>query len=198
MGWLGNYFNMNGPASFVEKLAANGFVFIASDADENDRVTGQTSFAVTTPTFLLDIPSGTTAVPVMVSLTQTGTVAGGAINMAFSIDNQLRYSAAGTDETNVLCARTNSTNRTRTCTLYSNPTATNANGVRIFPASMGADVDTAEGAVQGPYWTAELPLFLEGPAAFMIFTYAATTGPTWEWTIAWAEFPTLDIPTYAR
>ncbi len=39
------------------RLAIEGRFFYASDADQNDYVTGQTSFANTTPTFLLENPA---------------------------------------------------------------------------------------------------------------------------------------------
>ena len=42
-------------------IALRGQIYIASDADQNDRVTGQTSYAATTPTFMrASSVSGTT------------------------------------------------------------------------------------------------------------------------------------------
>ena len=178
----------------IETLALQGRVFICSDADENDRVTGQTSFANTTPTWLLNIPSGTTAIPLYVNLTQAGTVAGGDVSIRIAVDNALRFSSGGTIET-VYNPRTSS-GLINLCTLYSGATATNAYGIRLFSAVTAADVSPAEGAVQGPYWQAELPYFLEGPGAFLVYTDAGTTGPTWEWSIAWAEVPTSELPRF--
>lgn len=146
----------------MEYLAFEGRLFIASDADENDRVTGQTSFAATTPTFLLHVPDGTTAIPLFVNLTQAGTVAGGDIGIAISIDNAGRYSAGGTAEL-AYNPRTSS-GRVAASTLYSGPTATAGYGIRVFSAVTAADVSPAEGAVQGPYWSAEIPYLIEGRA----------------------------------
>ena len=180
----------------MEYLAFQGRLFIASDGDENDRVTGQTSFAVTTPTFLIDVPSGTTCIPLFVNLTQAGTVAGGDVSIRIAIDNADRYDTGGTSET-VYNPRTSS-GRANACTLYSGATATSGYGIRVFSAVTAADVSPAEAAIQGPYWSAELPYLIEGPGAFLVYTDAAVTGPTWEWSIGWAEVPTADIPRFAE
>lgn len=182
---------LRGPSSMWDPtyLAANGRVYYASDADYDDRVTGQTSAANTTPTFLLNVPSGTTAIPLMMSLCQAGTVAGGAVDVLMVIDNANRYGSSGTAET-ALCARTDIT-AAPACTLYSSPTATDAYGVRIMGLTIGQDVSPAEGAVQEIIWTPQAGMdFLVGPAAWLVYTYAASTGPSWYWSFKWAEFPT--------
>lgn len=189
-------FAENTTLGFMEYLALQGRLFISSDADENDRVTGQTSFAATTPTFLLDVPLDTTAIPLFVNLTQAGTVAGGDVSIRISIDNAARYSAGGTSEA-VYNPRTSSA-RANLCTLYSGATATAGYGIRVFSAVTAPDVSPAEGAVQGPYWSAEMPYLIEGPGAFLVYTDAAVTGPTWEWSIGWAEIPTADLPRFAE
>jgi hypothetical protein len=181
----------------MEYLAFQGRLFISSDADENDRVTGQTSFAATTPTFLLDVPLGTTAIPLFVNLTQAGSVAGGDIGIAISIDNAGRYTAASGTAELAYNPRTSS-GRTALSALYSGATATAGYGIRVFSAVTSPDVSPAEAAVQGPYWSAELPYLIEGPGALLVYTYAASTGPTWEWSIGWAEIPTKDIPRFGE
>ena len=182
----------------MEKLALDGRVFIAADADENDRVTGQTSFANTTPTFLIDIPAGTTCIPLFVNLTQCGTVAGGDVSVRIAIDDRQRYASGGTAET--VYNPSKRFKRTNKCTLYSGATANapaiDSYGIRLFSAVVGADVSPAEGAVQGPYWVPEVPYILEGPAAFLVYTDAGTTGPTWEWSLGWGSIPTDLLPSY--
>jgi len=173
-------------------LAAEGKVFYASDADQNDTVTGQTSFANTTPTFLLDIPSGTAVIPLMVRLAQTGTVAGGAVDILMEFDNATRYASGGTSET-VLGARTTGA-KTNACTLYSGATAAAGYGVRVDGVTLGQDVSPAEGANNEYLWVPQSGLdFLVGPAAWAIYTYAGTTGPTWYWTVKWAEVPSTEL-----
>lgn len=178
-------------------LALEGRVFYASDADQNDLVTGQTSFAATTPSFLLRVPSGTTAIPLMVDLGQTGSVAGGAVDVIIEIDDADRYSSGGTAET-ILSARTDQP-ITPACSLYSGATASAGYGVRVIGRTIGQDVSPAEGAVNAFVWhpSLEAPPLLVGPAALAIYTYAGTTGPTWFWTIKWAELPTASAVTFA-
>lgn len=173
-------------------MAARGQVFYGSDGDQNDLVTTQTSFAATTPSFMLDIPAGTTAIPLMMSLCQSGTVAGGAVDIIMEFDNIDRYNTGGTSET-VVNARTSLTGG-NLCTLYSGATANAGYGIRVMGLTLGQDVSPAEGAVQEIIWTPPAGLdFLDGPAAWLVFTYAAVTAPTWFWTFKWAEVPTATL-----
>lgn len=168
-------------------LASQGRVFYASDADQNDLVTGQTSFANTTPTFLLDVPSGTTAIPLELTLVQSGTVAGGDINVLVEYDNADRYSAGGTAETK-LNANLNFTD-TGNSVLYTGATASAGYGVRVWGVTVAADVSPAEGAVQEILWRPGGNIFIKGDGALAIYTYASVTGPSWLWSIKWAEIP---------
>ena len=172
-------------------LALEGRVYVASDADQNDVVTGQTSFANTTPTFLLDVPLGTIAIPLFANLAQAGTVAGGAIDVLFEIDDVVRYSTGGTSEA-ALCLRT-SGGVTKACSLYSGATAVAGYGI-MLDHLMAIPADVAP-AVTEMYeyhqirFRPPVPAFLVGPAAFLVYTYAGTTGPSWNWSIGWAELP---------
>lgn len=184
-----------GLSNIPEHLATLGRVFYASDADQNDVVTGQTSFANTTPTFLLDVPTGQTAIPLMVNLYQTGTVAGGAIDIILEIDNADRYNTGGTSET-VLCSRTTGGDLGGTLptglALYSGATANAGYGIRLDAATIAQDVDPAvtETAQRKYLWTPHAGLdYVVGPGAFAVYTYAGTTGPTWFWTIKFAVIP---------
>jgi hypothetical protein len=184
-------------APWTWHLAQQGRVWIATDADANDAVTGQTSFADTTPTFDLEVPSGTTAIPLLVRLGQVGTVAGGAItvNMALSV-NLACYASGGTSEA-VYNARTDVTTG-NACALWSTPTCTTARAIKNLYSTplIGPDVSPAEGVFAEVVWTPERaghPLYIVGPGALAVFTWAGTTGPTWAWTFAWAEVPTTTL-----
>lgn len=184
--------NMLKHPNWVGALAAEGRVFYASDSAQDQAVTGQTSFAATTPTFLLRVSEGTTVIPLLMSLCQTGTVAGGAVQVVSEIDNAGRYNTGGTAET-ILCSRTSGAlDGLPTCIFNSNPTATTGYGVRIFGITTGQDVSPAEGAVQEILWTPAngVPDFIVGPGAWATYTWAASTAPTWFWTFKWAEIPT--------
>ena len=179
---------------YIWLLAGQGRLYIGGDAAAGDLVTAVTTFATTTPTFQIDVPADTTCIPLFVNLSQSGTVAGGAIDIIIEIDNADRYNTGGTAET-IYQGRT-AVNTTASCTLRSNPTGNAGYGMRVFAATIGPDVSPAEGAVQGPFWQAEVPYFIEGPGAFNVFTYAAVTAPTWLWSIGWAEVPTKSIPYF--
>lgn len=168
--------------------ALAGRIFAASDADQNDAVTGQTSFANTTPTFLLNVPSGTTAIPLWVNLQQSGSVAGDFITVIIEIDNIAAYASGGTSET-VLSTRVDAP-VANVATLYSGATATAGYGVSLYHATMAEDVDPASADAQffGPVlWRPAAPVILVGPASLKVFTFAGTTGPTWLWSIGWCE-----------
>ena len=185
-------------ADYILNLLMQGRLFVASDADENDRVTGQTSFAATTPTFLLSVPAGTTAIPLLVNLGQAGTAAGGDISVMLSYDSVNRFSTGGTSEA-IRSLRTDQP-VSPLCSLYSGATAAAATNARVLlslgevPAVAGANTATRQDSYLSlAAYRDFLPGLLVGPAAFLVFTYAAATGPTWEWSVAWAEIPTSDI-----
>lgn len=176
-------------ADYLWGLALTDHIFIASDADQDDLVTGQTSFANTTPTFLLDVPPGKVALPLFLNLSQTGTVAGAAIDVIIEIDRVRRFSTGGTSEK----AYSTMNGRESGSKLYTGATASAGYGLRLWGATLGQDVSPAEGAIQGPFWKPEVPYPLVGPASLLIYTYAGTTGPTWFWTVGYAEWSRTEL-----
>jgi hypothetical protein len=182
-------------ADLIWQLIGEGKGYVAGDADANDTVTGQTSFATTTPTFLVSVQSGWTCIPLWVDLSQTGGVAGGDIELVIEIDNANRYSSGGTEETrfNLRTDKANSTD-SDDIAVYSGATATNAFGQRVFSADIAADVSPAEGILPGPLWVPSVPYMLVGPASLLVFTSAGTTGPTWLWSIGYLQLRTADLP----
>ena len=193
-GWLATL--LKEQANPFPLLATRGQMFNASAAAQDTTVTGATSFATTTPTFLLDVPSGTTALPAYMSLNQAGTVAGGAVSVLMEMDNADRYTSGGTAAT-VLNKRTDG--GTALSTLYSATgtaiVATDAYGVRTMGLLTGQDVSPAEGIITEVVWTPAGGIeLLVGPAAWLVYTFpAASTGPTWFWSFAWAEVRTVDV-----
>lgn len=179
---------------FVSYLSSIGKTFSASAAAPNTTITGQTSYVNTTPTFLLNVPSGITAIPLFMGLAQTGTVAGADINVLMGKDKINRYSSGGT-EASYMVDRS-SIVRAPSCKLYTNPTAVAGAALRMLGQQIAADVSPAEGVINEVVWTPAGRLeFLDGPAAWLVFTFAGTTGPTWFWEFGWAELLTSDLPT---
>jgi hypothetical protein len=181
---------------FVSWLALTKQVYTAGpSAAITGTVTGQTSFVATTPTFLLTIPAGITCIPLLMGLCQTGTVAGDNINILMGKDYQNRYSSGGTT---LLAARDRDGLKNASCVLSSNPTATADTGdvpARMMAVQIAADISPAEGLINEVVWTPAGALdFLDGPAAWLIYTFAATTGPTWFYEFKWAELATSSLP----
>lgn len=176
-------------ADYLWKLGATGKIFIASDADQDDKVTGQTSFAATTPTWLLSVPKGKTVIPIAINLVQAGTVGGGAVDVIIEVDRaSTRYGSSGTSE-KVFNPNAGYPNAAASA-VYSNPTALAGYGAGVWRATLGQDVSPAEGAVNGVFWKPEAPYFLVGPSALLVYTYAGVTGPTWFWGMTFAEIDT--------
>lgn len=172
-------------------LALQGRIFIASDADQNDRVTGQTSFANTTPTFLLNNPaaSGVICLPMFFQLGQTGTVAGGDINIEVEVVSPTAYASAGSAEKAISAAIGMSNAPTEVCVLYSGATASAGYGISVGGVTLAPDVSPAEGVINIFEWQAPAGLILHPNSSLNVFTYAASTGPTWRWHFVWAEIP---------
>lgn len=190
--------NMIRRGNWVMELAAQGRVFNSGDADQNDTVTAQTSFATTTPTFMIDVPLGTTCIPLKFQLTQSGTLAAAVIPVLFEYDKIDRYASGGTAE-KVMNHRPDFVNadgsQKNLCTFYSGATANAGYGMMLDRFQVGQDISTAEGAVNEILWTPEMgaPPILVGPAAFLVYSYVGTTAPTWLWACRWAELPTSEV-----
>lgn len=171
------------------RIAVEGRKFYSSDGDQNDLVLGQTSFANTTPTFLLRnrLNSNIYVLPLFVLLNQSGTVAGGAVDIIAEFDTD-QYASAGTSEkvANAWVGHS----RVAEAQLYTGPTATAGYGIRVDGITTGQDVSPAEGALQQYLWTPTSVMDIMQPGTCMkVFTYAATTGPSWFWQVSWAEIP---------
>jgi len=176
---------------FLWLASFRGDVYVSGDADQNDVVTGQTSFAATTPTFMIDVPAGINVVPLFLNLSQTGVVAGGAIDVIIEIDKVKRYASGGTSEKVF-----NTVNRSAKSSFYTGATATAGYGMTVFRATIGQDVSPAEGAIPGPFWKPDYPMILHGPASFLVYTYAGTTGPTWFWQAGFIELTDAELENF--
>jgi len=175
-------------------IALRGQIYAASDADQNDRVTGQTSFANTTPTFILHNPSNSAKLcfPFFFQIVQTGSVAGGDIFVEVEARATSAYSSGGTSEgvSNLFFGAPSAySNPTNSCLLYSGATAGAGAGRKMGHFTLAPDVSPAEGVINVPEWSAPTGLIIGPGASLDVYTYAASTGPTWDWHFVWAEIP---------
>lgn len=180
-------------ADWIHALVQEGRVFVSCDADANDVLAGQAStFADTTPTLLLAVPSGTVAIPLLIRMSQVTPLANASFDVNIAVcSTAIAYASGGTAEV-VYGARTDKP-IANLCTLYSGATATAALLTKqVASWTIANDISPAEGAIPEVLWTPDrygFPLYLVGPAAIGVFTYVATTAPSWYWTVAWAELP---------
>lgn len=205
MGQLSTIFrNYQDPFGF---LAAEGYMYRFSGAALTTTATGPTSYATTTPTFILTVTAGTqwAAIPAEVRLFQAGTVGGGPVSVLLEIDNADRYTSGGTALLSQNCltsgpalsAATRVNSSTAVAMYDTNSTAitaTNAVGIRTFSALLGQDVSPAEGAVNEIIWTPQAGIDILAPtaslgASMLVQTFAAVTGPTWFYSFKVAVVP---------
>lgn len=178
---------------WMTQLVMDGRVYnVSNAARETALAVGGTSFSDTAPAFLLDVPSGTTIVPLEINLHQGGTVAGAVITVLVTLSDKIRYSSSGTSHTpqNMRFDEPNSSD----CSFYTGATAgANTDDITIWGAQLEANVDSqANGKVE---WSARnyIPPVLVGPASLVIYTYAGTTQPSWFFSINWWELSTANL-----
>jgi hypothetical protein len=192
----------------IAELTSLGYVYNISQVALTTPITGVTSFATTTPSFIVvaDAASGMTFVPLYFSYQQSGTVAGGTISIFMEVDNADRYTSGGTAQT-VMNAWVNGTGFGNAQTTLPTGvtafaatgtaiTATDAVGIRIWSPEVGQDVAPAEGVSNELVWTppAGGPEVLSTSAtlgaSWLVHAVAATTGPTFRYSAKIAVFPT--------
>ena len=172
------------------RLALEGRIYVAADADQNDRITGQTSYANTTPTFTLHNPATSTVLvlPFFYQLAQTGSVAGGDIGIETELVGPSTFSSGTLERTKNLRMGM-AAPPTNQGLLYSTVTATAGYGISVGHATLGPDVSPAEGVINIYEWQSPVGCILDPNTSLHVFTYAATTGPTFGWHFVWAELP---------
>ena len=126
--------------------------------------------------------------PVAVLLQQAGTVAGGAISVVIEVSSSVGVYASGGIAEKQLALYAGSSFSTSSA-VYSNPTTTAGYGIAIWNSLRGADISSAEGAPDEILWRPDHPIFLVGPVALKVYTWAATTGPSWLWSIKYLDLP---------
>lgn len=179
----GNAFAQDrGPAYWS---ARHGFRYTVCHQTIATNVTGQTSFDATTPTFLIYHTGGTKKLILSaMHLSQVGTVAGALINVLVASDRVVRYASGGTavvakptfnsadtgnadiaDVTPDFTFRYNPTSDAAVATTrYHYQWSITPNTTNPVPFS----VDFEDGIIVGK------------TGAISIYTWAATTGPTWK------------------
>ena len=174
----------------VAALVQNGVVFLINNPTIDTGVTGQTSYVATTPTFTLRNVGPRMLVPLYAQLYQTGTVAGATIFVNVSTLETGQFTS-GTQMTPVNANQHVSQGATvlayHTSTL---PAFTTGNQRFIAGARLTQTVTAYQEYY--PFEAFPTPGFCAvAPGGQLdLYTYAATTGPTWNFNIMWAELET--------
>lgn len=182
---------------WMTQLALDGRVFNISNLTIETVALGSTSFADTDPFILVDVPTGTTIIPLEVLLAQGGTVAGGVITVLITTDDGLRFSSGGTAVTPINL-RKDDPITSATSAYVGDATAivaaANVDADTIWAGLLDQDV-TDPNSTENVIWTARnyIPPILIGPASLLIFAFAATTAPGLFWSVKWAEIPTVSV-----
>lgn len=159
--------------------------FAATHQTPTTDVTGQTSFDATTPTFLFYQTGAASRLCLSsMQLSQSGTVAGGDIFITLAVDNTNRYASLGTLVTpqNMNAADTTAAN----VTFRYNPTATAAGSGTRYLGTWVANADT--GIITTLDFQDAVQIGVTG--SILVYTWAATTAPSWKFVFELAEFTT--------
>jgi len=180
-----------------QQWVLDGRVFVASNAarETAEAIGTATTWSDTDPALLLDVPNGTTAIPLEIIMNQGGTVAGGNITLLITLSDKIRYSSGGVAITGQNMRFDEP--RNSTCKFYTGSTnivaAANTDDISLFSQNLIHDIDTLEGG--NIQWTARkfIAPELVGPAALVIYAVAGTTQPSFFYSIKWAEFATTEV-----
>jgi hypothetical protein len=176
-----------------------GYCFVSTGtAGATDAETGETTATANDidplePSFMFDVPTGTTVLPLEVSLAWE--VAGATMVTTIVSDSANRYASGGVAAVAARNLRTNSGYGSVVENLYSGDTAITAAGATAervhFHYYAFDDIGDAGEGMSFPVvvWVPAVPPVLVGPASFLVYTMAATTGPELRISVTWAEFP---------
>lgn len=185
------------------QLVMDGRVFNASNAVQETfealSVNGRGTDNIN-PSLLLDVPSGTTIIPLEVML-EADVAEATSEDETYSIntDDKVRFVSGGVAIT-AINMRKDDPNAS-VASFYSGSTAIVANADEdndtIYAQTVYAEA-TPPTTVKGTpllLWTARtyIPPVLIGPASFLVFIQTATADQNYWWSVKWAEIPTVQV-----
>jgi hypothetical protein len=156
--------------------------YVATHQTPGTGVTGQTSFVATTPTLSFTRAAASTRIILSgMTFSQIGTVAGGVIALAVLVDTTDRYASGGTELTPQ--GMSLEQDRAADTTVYFNPTAAAASAnVRVlFQTRILKEVGRIISINFGD------SIHVGATGSILVYTWAATTGPTWLFDVEFIE-----------
>ena len=182
---------------WVTQLVMDGRVYnISSAVQEAGDLLGETSPGTNNvnPSILVDVPSGTTIIPLELTIMPEGTgTTGDWPIIRMNTDDGTHYSSGGASITPVN-ARKDDPN-TSSCSAYHGGTQIVASANTDDNTIWYASVDTSIRVNQPNYWSARTHVTecLIGPASLLVFVQVSNVDEEVLWSLKWAEFATTDI-----
>lgn len=179
------------------QLVLDGRVYnISSSVQEAGDLLGETGPGSNNvnPSILVDIPSGTTIIPLELTVMPEGTgTTGDWPIVRMSTDDGTRYSSGGASIT-PLNMRKDDPNTSST-SAYQGGTQIVASSNTDDDTIWYGSIDTSIRVNQPLYWSAKnnLAPCLIGPAALLVFVQVNNVDEEVLWSLKWAEFSTSDI-----
>lgn len=160
----------------------HGLLYKVTHQTPGTAVTAQTSFVDTTPTFLIQTSAAArSVVGLSMWLSQAGTVAGAPIDITIAIDDRARRASGGTQITALNSDMAQAT--AAGATFWFNPTANAADADTRYVWAMTAPATL--GTITSINFEDGLAIGTTG--SILIYTFAATTAPTWRLGFEWLE-----------
>lgn len=179
-----------------QQWVQDGVVFQANNAAFETGTISVTTFNAngTNPFIAVNVPSGTTIIPMELTLTQDGSAAGNAWDLYFAYENAALVTSAGTTMS-INNMRTDDP-KTSVCGVTTAPTLTAPSDDRnIFSGIFTQNVADPKHSDDSYYWTARKNIapILVGPATLMVYAWVTGTAPTLLARLVWAEFSTSQV-----
>lgn len=180
-----------------QQWVADGVVFQANNAAIESGTVSVTTFNAggTNPFFSMTVPSGSTMIPLEISITQDGTVAGNAWDLYIAYENADLFSSGGT-AVSVNNMRTDDPNTTSMTNVLTGATLTAPTDDRgIHSGIYTQNVDDPKHSDDSFYWSARTRLapIIVGAGTFVIYAWVTGTAPTLFFRVVWAEFSTTQV-----
>ena len=182
----------------IQQMIVDGRVFmISNQAMETARDIGNTAYTETEPAIAIDVPLGTTFIPLEIMLYQGGAVATADITALFTVDTVARITSG-----NALTPRNFLINSAQPNTSLVTAKCHDEGTTALITAAPTNDITflaklQAEALVGGDdqdiHWSARefIPPIIKGPGSLVIYWYG-TGNPEGFYHIVWAEIPTVN------
>jgi len=181
-------------SDLMQQMVFDGRAYLVSNTARETVLTSGATFSDTAPALLLDVPTGTTAIPLQIYLHTK--VDDKSQTLLVTLSDKTRYSSGGTAHTpqNMRFDEPNGS----ACSFYDMASAITANSntdditlIANHPQVEDYNSSTDNGTLE---WTARrfIAPALVGPASLVIYSYGSDTMPLF-FSIAWGELGTTDF-----